>query len=60
MHHCVTRAVLIIRTGFSYHNMCAMFSAGESRVPSKAFDAWLGNVMAGLVACCTADLLKLG
>jgi aromatic ring-opening dioxygenase catalytic subunit (LigB family) len=50
--------VLIVGSGLSYHNMRAMFAAGESRVPSEAFDAWLGDVMAGPAARRTADLLN--
>jgi aromatic ring-opening dioxygenase catalytic subunit (LigB family) len=49
--------VLIVGSGLSYHNMRAMFGAG-SKIPSEAFDAWLGDVMTGPPARRTADLLN--
>lgn len=47
--------VLIIGSGLSYHNMQKMNA--EARVPSAAFDAWLGDAMAKDPAARTSDLL---
>lgn len=46
--------VLVIGSGFSFHNMQAFFSAGsnDARQLNHAFDAWLTDV------CCNADYLE--
>jgi len=47
--------VLIVGSGLSYHNL-RMFGP-QARVPSAAFDTWLGEVMAREPAARTAALL---
>jgi aromatic ring-opening dioxygenase catalytic subunit (LigB family) len=52
------KVMLIVGSSLSYHNMHAIFATRDLRVPSKAFNAWLGKVMARPMACRTADLLN--
>ena len=40
------RGVLIVGSGMSYHNLAAMFS-GRGAEAAAAFDAWLGEAVAG-------------
>lgn len=47
--------VLIVGSGLSYHNL-RLFGPG-AKVPSEAFDAWLGEVMAKPAAERTAELI---